>query len=318
MNDAEPGLGAMTSRRGALSAGGLALAGAVGPRSAPRSRVIFGSTLHAYPELHAAAPLAVGLRMYFNGENVFPAAWPDPYPGAWITLSLRPNPDDLFSGKLDEPLRAVIASAPAHAELTFWHENISGNPLGYPSYVNNALAAVRMQHYGQRLCRGTRVRFGAITCGPANQQIDWLAPGLDWYGDDLYEFPRLRGPDGTMSRAKIIARLNANLEAWRMKSARRWPAIRLCETNTPFDSHRKNWYTWIAHWMAGHNGRRMLTFWNPDAGAAQGGLSGPWPPSAAVIRRLRWLSEEYSGAGRQFIPGQAGNRIPHPVPEPMV
>jgi len=233
--------------------------------------------------------------MYFDAENQFPAAWPDPHPGAWITLSLRPNPGDLLSGKLDGQLKAVIDSAPPHSELTFWHENTTGNPLHYPPHVNNARAAVRMQHYGHRLCRGTEVRFGVITCGPAVQQIDWLAPGLDWYGDDLYEFPRLRGPDDTMSQAKLLHRLNSSLDAWRKKSGRRWPAIRICETNSPFDSHRERWFTWIAQWLAGHNGSRMLTYWNRHAGAARGGLSGPWPPSRAVIRRLRWLSEEYKG-----------------------
>ena len=152
-----------------------------------------------------------------------------------------------------------------------------------------------MQRYGHRLCRGTQVRFGVITCGPAIQQIDWLAPGLDWYGDDLYEFPRLRGPDDTMSHAKLLARLESNLDAWRKVSGRHWPAIRICETNSPFDSHRRRWFTWIAQWLAAHNGHRMLTYWNRHSGAAHGGLSGPWPPSQAVIRRLRWLSEEYKG-----------------------
>jgi len=294
MQQAGPAGAAAASRREAVAAGGLAIAGALGAGSAtPGNRVIVGATLSVYPKLHAAVPRARGLRMYFDGENEFPSAWPDPHPGAWITLSLRPNPDDLLSGKLDEHLKAIIDSAPAHAELTFWHENITGNPLGYPSYVNNARAAVSMQQYGHRLCLGTKVRFGVITCGPANQQLDWLAPGLGWYGDDLYEFPRLRGPDGTMSKAKILARLEANLDAWRSKSGRRRPSIRICETNSPFDAHRVDWFTWIARWMAGHNGFRMLTYWNPDAGAAQGGLSGPWPPSPAVITRLRWLSEEY-------------------------
>jgi hypothetical protein len=296
MQLAELGPTAVTSRREAISAGGLAVAGALGLRSVtPRNRIIFGAILSVYPKLHAAVPRARGLRMYFGGENEFPAAWPDPHPGAWITLSLRPNPDDLFSGKLDDQLKAIVNSAPAHSELTFWHENTTGNPLRYPRYVNNAAAAVRMQHYGHRLCRGTQVRFGVITCGPAMQQIDWLAPGLDWYGDDLYEFPRLRGPDDTISKTKIIARLDSNLDAWRKKSGRRWPSIRICETNSPFDAHRPDWFTWIAQWMAAHNGRRMLTYWNSHAGVAQGGLSGPWPPSPDVVTRLRSLAEIYRG-----------------------
>ena len=295
MEQAERGLAEVMSRREAISAGGLAIAGAAGFTTAPGNRIVFGANRGIYPKLNAAVPLAVGLRMFIDGENQFPAAWPDPLPGAWMTLSLRPNPGDLLAGKLDAQLKAVIDSAPAHAELAFWHENTTGNPLGYPSYVNNASAAVRMQHYGQGLCRGTQVRFGVITCGPAIQQLDWIASGLDWYADDLYDFPRLRNPDGTLSQAKIVARLDSNLDAWRKRSGRRWPAIRICETNSPFDSHRKNLFTWMAQWMSGHNGRRILTYWNPDAGAANHGLSGPWPPSGTVVRRLRSLSEDYRG-----------------------
>ena len=310
---AAPGLAGVASRRAVVLAAGLAISGCAEPPlgrlrparrparraadrdPAPRNLIIFGTTLGAYPGLHAVVPRAVGLRMYFDAENHFPAAWPDPYPGAWITLSLRPNPGDLFAGMLDDYLKPIIDSAPAHSELTFWHENTRGNPLGYPHYVNNARAAVRMQRYGHRLCRGTQVRFGVITCGPVIQQLDWLAPGMDWYGDDLYEFPRLRGADGTMSHALLLARLESNLDAWRRKSGTRRPAIRICETNTPFDAHRSRWFTWIAQWLAQHNGTRMLTYWNPNAGVAQGGLSGPWPPSPAVVMRLRRLSDEYSG-----------------------
>ena len=301
MEKAVPGHGVVTSRREAIAGCGLAIAGAAGLGSPPRNRVIFGATLGAYPKLRADVPRSAGCRMYFDRENDFPPAWPDPYPGAWITLSLRPNPDDLFSGKLDDHLMTIIKSAPAHSELTFWHENTTGNPLGYPSYVNNAATAIRLQRYGHRLCQGTQVRFGVITCGPAIQQIDWLARGLDWYGDDLYEFPRLRGPNNAIRRAKLLHRLDSNLGAWQIASGRRWPAIRITETNSPFDSHRKNWFTWIAQWLAGHNGARMLTYWNSHAGAAQGGLSGPWPPSPPVIRRLNWLSEEYKGTN----PGNA-------------
>ena len=310
MLEAVSGLNAKTSRREAIAAGGLVVAGAAGLGPAPAHRVILGATLGAYPGLHSAAPRAVGMRMYFDGENKFPPAWPDPHPGAWITLSLRPNPGDLLAGELDGPLKAVIDSAPAHAELTFWHENTTGNPLGYPSYVNNARAAVAMQHYGQRLCQGSKVRFGVITCGPAIQQIGWLAPGLDWYGDDLYEFPRLRGPNDRVRQARLLARLEENLGAWRKVSGKRWPAIRITETNSPFDAHRVNWFTWIAQWLSGHNGARMLTYWNAREGIAQGGLSGPWPPSPPVIRRLRLLSEQYRGTvpERVFSNGRRRSR----------
>jgi hypothetical protein len=284
------------SRREAISAGGLAIAGAAGlaSTSPPSSGIVFGADRSGYAGLHAAAPLAVGVRWYFNIENQFPAAWPDPFPGTHMTLSLRPNPHDLFSGKLDRQLKAIIDSAPKNSELTFWHENVTMNPLGYPPYVHNPHAAVRMQKYGLKLCQGTTVLFGVITVGPVADQLAWIAPGLDWYGDDLYEFPKLRGPNNTFSKARVVARLNQNLHDWRKASGIKAPAIRICETNSPYDAHRSELFTTIADWLPGHNGNRMLTYWNANEGLAQGGLSGAWPPSKPVIRRLTSLSKKYN------------------------
>jgi hypothetical protein len=288
--------GAALSRREAISAGGLAIAGAIGVAARPTASsgdVVFGTDRSGYAGLHAAAPLAVGLRWYFDQENELPPAWPSPYPRTHMTLSLRPNPHDLLSGRLDRRLKAIIGSAPEHSELTFWHENVTANPLRYPSHVHNARTSVRMQKYGQKLCRGTNVRFGVITVGPVVIQLDWIAPGLDWYGDDLYDFPKLRGPGNTFSRRRVIARLNQNLHAWRQASGQRSPAVRICETNSPYDEHRAELFGTIADWLPGHNGNRMLTYWNARAGLAQGGLSGAWPPSRRVIRRLASLSRQH-------------------------
>jgi hypothetical protein len=286
------------SRREAISAGGLALAGAASlagaagpaPASTSPGKILFGANRSAYSGLHAAAPLAVGLRWYFDVENDFPLAWPQPYPGAHMTLSIRPNPGDLLSGRLDSHLKALIDSAPPRSELTFWHENTSGNPLDYPPSVNNARTAIRMQKYGHMLCAGTHVLFGVITVGPVVDQLHWIAPGLDWYGDDLYEFARLRNANGTFSRTKVIARLYANLHAWQKVTGKKAPAIRICETNSRYDSHRAEFFTTIAYWMARHNGNRILTYWNRH----DVGLSGPWPPSEGVIDQLQSLSKQYS------------------------
>jgi hypothetical protein len=92
-----------------------------------------------------------------------------------MTLSLRPNPGDLLSGKLDRRLKAIIDSAPPNSELTFWHENTTGNPLRYPHYVNNARAAISMQKYGKKLCADSSVLFGVITVGPVIYQTHWIA-----------------------------------------------------------------------------------------------------------------------------------------------
>ncbi|MGI9005377.1 MAG: hypothetical protein ACR2FU_04115 [Streptosporangiaceae bacterium] len=293
------------SRREALSAG-LVVAGAAGlapallsaasspsPASAPSAKIVFGADRSGYDGLHSATPLAVGLRWYLKDENELPSAWPDIHPSTHMTLSLRPNPADLLSGKLDRRLKAIIDSAPPNSELTFWHENTTGNPLRYPHYVNNARAAISMQKYGKKLCAGSKVRFGVITVGPVIGQTHWIARGLDWYGDDLYEWPKLRGPHNSFDATKVIARLNQNLAAWRKASGQRRPAVRICETNSPYDSHRAEFFATIAQWLAGHNGNRMLTYWNPRGSLANGGVSGPWPPSKPVIRRLTSLAEHY-------------------------
>jgi hypothetical protein len=261
--------------------------------SATSAKIVFGADRSGYDGLHAATPLAVGLRWYLNGENELPSAWPIIHPGAHMTLSLRPNPRDLLSGKLDRRLKAIIDSAPPYSELTFWHENTTGNPLRYPHYVNNARAAISMQKYGKKLCAGSGVHFGVVTVGPVYYQRHWIARGLDWYGDDLYEWPKLRGPHNSFDKAKVIARLNQNLSAWRAVSGQRRPAVRICETNSPYDSHRAALFATIAHWLAGHNGNRMLTYWNPRGSLANGGVSGPWPPSKPVIRELVALAKRY-------------------------
>lgn len=284
---------------GAVSLGRASVARAsIGTAPSSSAGIVFGADRSGYAGFNAASALAVGLRWYFNSENDFPPRWPEIYPQTHMTLSLRPNPAELLSGRLDNQLKAIIGSAPPNSELTFWHENTTGNPLRYPRYVNNARAAVAMQQYGKKLCAGSGVLFGVITVGPVVQQRDWISADLDWYGDDLYEFPKLRNPDNTFSQQKVIARLYQNLSAWQTASGQRTPAIRICETNSPYDSHRSEFFTTIAHWLAGHNGNRMLTYWNPRSSLAEGGLSGPWPPSQPVVSRLSSLSRTYEWVSR--------------------
>ncbi len=292
-------MGRPIDRRSVLRAAGIAAAAATGgcvsaTATGARSQqppVLFGVNRRYWHQVKQDVPRLGAVRIYHDIENDIPAQWPRELP-ALVTLSVRPNPADLLSGELDAAMSALIRSAPPYSELTFWHENTSGNPLGYPSYVNNPRTGVAIQLYGQRLCHGSNVGFGVITCGPAVQQHDWVAAGLDWYGDDLYEFPRLRD-NGEVSKARLLHRLEVNLAFWRQKSGSPWPRIRACESNSPFDEQRVRWFTWLTTWMAWHNGRRLITYWNPDQGAKQGGLSGPWPPGAATRTCLRRLSDIY-------------------------
>lgn len=291
-------LAAGVSRREAIAAGGLAIAGAAGltpatPDTTPIG-IVFGGDKSGYIGFHRHTSLAVGLRWYIDVENSFPAAWPKPFPvHTHMTLSLRPKPSDLLAGKLDGRLKAIIDSAPTHSELTFWHENTSHNPLHYPPDVNDALTARKMQEYGHNLCQGSNVLFGVITVGPVAAQVNWISPGLDWYGDDLYEFKNLRGLDNTFSKTKVTARLFQNLHTWRTITGLAAPPIRICETNSPYNSHRSALFTTIANFLARHNGNRMLTFWSRKGTLARGGLDGPWPPSRSVIRTLVSLAKEY-------------------------
>jgi hypothetical protein len=260
-------------------------------------KIVWGVNRNYWQAFKTRVPLARAVRIYYDTENVFPATWPRRAgSGVWVTLSIRPNPADLLSGKLDTQLKALIHSAPAHSELTIWHENYPGDPLGYPRSVNNAHTAVAMQEHVEKLCKGTRVRFGVIISGPAGQEIAWIAPKLDWYGVDLYDNKRYWNRDRTLSKQKIWARMTNNLIAFKKASHERHPLIRLDETNTPWDNHRRNWFMWTAQWFASHDGNRparIMTYWNARHGHASGGLSGPWPPSRPVVRVLRHLSKTF-------------------------
>jgi hypothetical protein len=274
---------------GALAAlAGIAVAvmPATALASGGKGRVTVGVNRDYWSKFKAAIPGAQDVRVYYDVENVFPAAWPTSAKGAWVTLSLRPNPADLLSGKLNAQLKALFRSAPAHSEVTFWHENEPGNPLKYPASVNNTRTAVAMLKYGEKLVKGTKVKFGQVICAPANRMQRWIAPGLDWYGIDLFANPNYENPNGTLSKAKIWTRMDNNESVFRAKTGRRWPAIRFDESNAHRDSHRKNWFTYLAEWLQGHGGGRLLTRWVNGPSK----LVGPWPPSRPVILTLRALA----------------------------
>ncbi len=84
----------------------------------------------------------------------------------------------------------------------------------------------------------------------------------------------------------LWVRLNNDEAVFRAKTGRRWPPVRFDESNARHDWHRKNWFTYLAEWLRGHGGGRLLTRWT----RTRTKHAGPWPPSQPVIRRLRWLS----------------------------
>ena len=277
----------------------------------PHPKIVWGANRSTWPKYKTAVPDARGVRIYYDSED--PAKWPTSWPSGAGTnyqlVSMRPDPWPLLHHKYDAYFNALFATAPAHSLFTIWHENAVGNdPLGYSGAVRNPAIYRAMQTYMEHLVQGTRVRFGTIGCGPVNQAEQWYAPQLDWYGYDLYLNDRylngggLRKADvlpeatsgGTLSEAKVWARMTANLDALKKVSHERYPLLRLGESNASPDSYRKNWFTYVAAWFATHDANRpawILTFWRDGKSAKDGGLSGPWPPSLSVKKRLRYLAQ---------------------------
>jgi hypothetical protein len=286
----------------------------------PRARVAIGSNVRTYPRFKAAIPAARAVRIYYDSTD--PADWPATCPQLegrpWMLISFRPMPGPLLSGHLDKWFRAWFATCPHHTDVTIWHENANGkpgctvgpcNPLGYPRALRDPARFRAMQVHMERLTKGTHVRFGVLGCGPVSSAPEWYAPHLDWYGNDLYLNSKyLTGgglrksavlpgatSGGTLSKAKVWARMSANLAAFRRISGEKYPRIDLGESNASPDSYRRAWFTDVVTWFDSHDGRRpgrVLTFWRAK-GPGTGGLSGPWPPSAGVITTLRQLAQAH-------------------------
>jgi hypothetical protein len=79
--------------------------------------------------------------------------------------------------------------------------------------------------------------------------------------------------------------MNENLASWQAVTTRT-VSVRITETNSSVDSHRKNWMLWLSQWMAANNGYRIITFWG-------GPLSGGWPPSTTVLDYYATLQSQY-------------------------
>jgi hypothetical protein len=283
-----------------LAAASIMLVIAAAPASAATRhvRITWGIDQGYWDQFRAQVTYAHGVRVYYDKTDDIPVSWPMFPQSPWGTLSLRPSRGALLSGRLDRAIRRLVRSAPPHSQLTIDHENIDGggkaNPLRYPPSIHNAVSFVRMQRHMERLCKGTNVRFGVLAIGPVSGPAEkWIYGGDDWFGYDIYDNKLYWNRDGTLNERKLWGRLSGDLAAFRRISGRRHPFITIGETNSPRDAHRANWFGYIARWFDTHNGEtpaRILTYWTPG-----GRLSGAWPPSRPVVRRLRYLSALYRG-----------------------
>lgn len=210
-----------------------------------------------------------------NDEVVWPSVT-GPIPGRWPSLpagvagfyTLYPNPDELLAGKLDGSLQAYLAGAQPGSMLTAYAE-ADGDPAAGGQFASLGLTRAKLRDvhaHMQALCANTHVRYGAVACGYNASALDWSAPGLDFYGLDIYE---PCGP-GIMN---ALNEWRANVSAFQPD-----PVLCIAETNTSTPARRPFWFSVIFGWLkayeqTGGGVAAMCTYWNPI-----GPLSGPWLP----------------------------------------
>jgi hypothetical protein len=122
-----------------------------------------------------------------------------------------------------------------------------------------------------------------VTCGFNESALDWSAPGLDFYGLDIYEPCR----PGVMN---ALDEWRANVTAFQPD-----PVLCIAETNTSTPARRPFWFSAIFGWLKayeqmGSGVAAMCTYWNPG-----GPLSGPWlPDDDATIEALSLIAQAAS------------------------
>jgi hypothetical protein len=252
--------------------------------------LVVGANAKVWPLLAAVAPGAGGVRQYHDEFGTIPRRWPVPDgPAAQPLLSVRPLPENLFAGDLDDAIRQLCSTAPPGAMLTSWHEapSLPGYQDVTPWMTPETMRAMHVHMHD--LCQGTGVLYGTVTIGPAARVSDWI-PGaahrMDFYADDLYQFDSLSWPDGSIKVGAVLKRMDDFQGLAQMRSGMIRPRIVLAETNTPHVEHRAEWFDLVGWWLARHGGVRLLTFWRDD-----GPLSGPWlPDDTGVIGALAELA----------------------------
>lgn len=239
--------------------------------------IILGCNAEIYSAFTAAVPGAVGCRSYQDHVIREPCGVPASFPGApgsRVVASIRPHPDALLSGGLDDALLAMLRDGAARftaPQLTVWHA--AGKLYRDLSYITPAV--VRLMHLKmQELCNQVPgVQYGCIICGDIPVMDRWIpyAPdALDWYGIDVHWNDQL--DLSTYDQLKVY------LDAYRILVQRRTglthPRINVCETSADDESGRPGLFRNVARWLHNHGGGRML------ASCRDSGTPGePWTPA---------------------------------------
>lgn len=222
--------------------------------------MFFGANENHYPEMAAKVSGATMIRSFKGLSDTWPVM-PGNLP---CLLSIRRDPAQLLAGGHDKQITSMVTSAPPHSHLTAWHE---ANHAGL-----DAATTRKIHTHMSRLVTdlGSPVRYGAVLTQGASG--DWVIPGLDFYGVDLYDIHRTTDPGLALER--FFGRMPAGDRI-------------VAETNSSAVYHRPAWFREIYDWLFRRGGTAMLTFWNPT-----GPLSGPWVDDPATIYALRGISRD--------------------------
>jgi hypothetical protein len=223
--------------------------------------IILGCNAEIYSAFTTAIPGTMGCRSYRDNVIREPCGVPTTFPGepgSRVVASIRPYPDALLSGGLDNAILAMLHDGAARftaPQLTVWHE--AGNLYRDVSYITPAV--VRLMHLKmQELCNQVRgVQYGCIIYGDIPSMDRWIpyAPdALDWYGIDVYWNDQFD--------FSTYDKLKAYLDAYRILAQRRTggphPTINICEANADDESNRPDFFKNVTRWLHHHGGGRML------------------------------------------------------------
>ena len=256
--------------------------------------IILGCNAGIFSDVVSVVPRHTGCRSYRDATDDIPKSWPGAAGATATLVSLRPRPDNLLSGALDDKILALLAVASPGAALTVWHE--AGNL--YQDFDFITPSSVRQMHVKMRnLCQqaGTGVGYGVCIYGTIAEMDKWIphAPhAMDWYGIDVYDNMNsnnggtFRNASDAVDDSKINAYMDEFRDLARDRTGLTSPSINIPECNSPILAHRPRFFRSLAEWLFDNGGRGMYTFFK-DGGPS----GGPWvPDDTATIDALNHIA----------------------------
>jgi len=235
-------------------------------------------TANAYRQ-HLYATDATGKTIWPSVNGPIPATWPTLPAGKVGFYTIYPNPPQLLAGDLDTQLKAFIASAPEQGGVLTAYAEADASPRAGGQFSPLGLTQdilYRVHEHLQNLCKGSRVKYGAVFCGCSPESVAFAIPGLDFYALDWYDTWQPPVFDALNQWAQSVSALQP------------YPVLAIAETNSNVQARRPYWFTAVYGWLKSYqvaHPDEVLGYWSYWH---QGGpLSGPWvPDDTATIAAL--------------------------------